>query len=113
MLLCFLIYAPNFALVLSKRKKSHDFKNFLRSLDLILLHRAAYCVVAKESVGKQISIAFLERMKTDFRKRYGGGKADTAVAKSLNKEFGYVYILLNRASFKSFCDLSGQKHMLS
>lgn len=51
---------------------------------------AAYCVVAKDSVGKQISIAFLERMKVDFRKRYGGGKADTAVAKSLNKEFGYV-----------------------
>jgi len=52
---------------------------------------AAYCVVAKESVSKQISIAFLERVKADFRKRYGGGKADTAVAKSLNKEFGYAY----------------------
>lgn len=50
---------------------------------------AAYCVVAKESVSKQISIAFLERVKADFKKRYGGGKADTAVAKSLNKEFGY------------------------
>ncbi|KAG6432117.1 hypothetical protein SASPL_103691 [Salvia splendens] len=48
----------------------------------------AYCVVGKESVGKQISIALLERIKADFRKRYGGGKADTAVAKSLNKEFG-------------------------
>lgn len=56
----------------------------------MLLHHAAYCVVAKESVSKQISIAFLERMKTDFKKRYGGGKADTAAAKSLNKEFGYV-----------------------
>ena len=32
----------------------------------------AYCVVAKDSVGKQISIAFLERMKADFKKRYGG-----------------------------------------
>lgn len=51
---------------------------------------AAYCVVAKESVSKQISIAFLERVKADFKKRYGGGKADTAVAKSLNKEFGYA-----------------------
>ncbi|MBA0675789.1 hypothetical protein Goari_017314 [Gossypium aridum] len=51
---------------------------------------AAYCVVAKDSVGKQISIAFLERMKADFKKRYGGGKADTAIAKSLNKEFGPV-----------------------
>ncbi|XP_014502065.1 vesicle-associated membrane protein 724 [Vigna radiata var. radiata] len=50
----------------------------------------AYCVVAKESVGKQISIAFLERVKADFKKRYGGGKADTAIAKSLNKEFGPV-----------------------
>ncbi|TKY54143.1 vesicle-mediated transport [Spatholobus suberectus] len=50
----------------------------------------AYCVVAKESVSKQISIAFLERVKADFKKRYGGGKADTAVAKGLNKEFGPV-----------------------
>ncbi|QCE13259.1 vesicle-associated membrane protein 724-like [Vigna unguiculata] len=50
----------------------------------------AYCVVAKESVGKQISIAFLERVKADFKKKYGGGKADTAIAKSLNKEFGPV-----------------------
>lgn len=41
--------------------------------------------------GKQISIAFLERVQADFKKRYGGGKADTTVAKSLNKEFGYVY----------------------
>ncbi|KAJ8766272.1 hypothetical protein K2173_022331 [Erythroxylum novogranatense] len=50
----------------------------------------AYCVVAKETLSKQISIAFLERMKADFKKRYGGGKADTAVAKSLNKEFGPI-----------------------
>lgn len=57
---------------------------------LNVMHYVAYCVVAKESVGKQISIAFLERVRADFRKRYGGGKADTAVAKSLNREFGYV-----------------------
>ncbi|GAB4851273.1 hypothetical protein Ancab_030569 [Ancistrocladus abbreviatus] len=50
----------------------------------------SYCVVAKESVSKQISIAFLERVKADFKKRYGGGKADTAMAKSLNKEFGPI-----------------------
>lgn len=50
----------------------------------------AYCVVAKDSVGKQISIAYLERVKADFKKRYGGGKADTAAAKSLNKDFGSV-----------------------
>ncbi|CAL5392070.1 unnamed protein product [Camellia sinensis] len=47
-----------------------------------------YCVVAIESAGRQIPIAFLERVKEDFSKRYGGGKAATAVAKSLNKEFG-------------------------
>ncbi|KAJ0960150.1 hypothetical protein J5N97_002069 [Dioscorea zingiberensis] len=50
----------------------------------------AYCVVAKESAPKHVSVAFLERLKADFRKRYGGGKADTAPAKSLNKEFGPV-----------------------
>ena len=50
----------------------------------------AYCVVAVESAGRQIPIAFLERVKEDFNKRYGGGKAATAVAKSLNGEFGYV-----------------------
>ncbi|XP_030463061.1 vesicle-associated membrane protein 724-like [Syzygium oleosum] len=50
----------------------------------------AYCIVATESAGKQIPFAFLERLKEDFKKRYGGGKADTAVAKSLSKEFGPV-----------------------
>uniref|UniRef100_A0A0E0LIY9 V-SNARE coiled-coil homology domain-containing protein n=1 Tax=Oryza punctata TaxID=4537 RepID=A0A0E0LIY9_ORYPU len=56
-----------------------------------LLHRGyAYCVVAKESVPKNVSVAFLERLKDDFTKRYGGGKADTALAKSLNKEYGPV-----------------------
>ncbi|CAK7349363.1 unnamed protein product [Dovyalis caffra] len=33
-----------------------------------------YCVVAVESVGRQIPIAFLERVKEDFTNRYGGGK---------------------------------------
>ncbi|GLT24978.1 hypothetical protein SLA2020_001370 [Shorea laevis] len=47
-----------------------------------------YCVVAVESVGRQIPIAFLERVKEDFTKRYSGGKASTAAANSLNKEFG-------------------------
>lgn len=50
---------------------------------------AAYCAVAVESVGRQLPIAFLERIKEDFNKRYGGGKAATANAKGLNKEFGY------------------------
>ncbi|CAM8893469.1 hypothetical protein QQ045_026731 [Rhodiola kirilowii] len=47
-----------------------------------------YCIVAVESAGRQIPMAFLERVKDDFSKRYGGGKAATAVAKSLNREFG-------------------------
>ncbi|KAM7255872.1 hypothetical protein ACFE04_011613 [Oxalis oulophora] len=48
-----------------------------------------FCVVAVESAGRQTPIAFLERVKDDFNKKYGGGgKAQTAVAKSLNKEFG-------------------------
>ncbi|KAM7485097.1 hypothetical protein LguiA_001106 [Lonicera macranthoides] len=50
----------------------------------------AYCIVSKETVGKQLSMEFLERIKADFMKRYGGGKADTAAAKSLNKEFGPI-----------------------
>ncbi|KAJ8763887.1 hypothetical protein K2173_003669 [Erythroxylum novogranatense] len=33
-----------------------------------------YCVVAVESAGRQIPIAFLERVKEDFYKKYGGGK---------------------------------------
>jgi len=48
----------------------------------------AYCVVADETVGRQMPMAFLERIKEDFKRRYGGGKADTAVAHGLNKEFG-------------------------
>uniref|UniRef100_A0A7N0V851 Uncharacterized protein n=1 Tax=Kalanchoe fedtschenkoi TaxID=63787 RepID=A0A7N0V851_KALFE len=47
-----------------------------------------YCIVAVESAGRQIPMAFLERVKDDFSKRYGGSKAATAVAKSLNREFG-------------------------
>jgi vesicle-associated membrane protein 72 len=54
-----------------------------------VLDATAYCVVAVESAGRQIPIAFLERVKEDFNKRYGGGKAATAVANSLNREFGY------------------------
>ncbi|XP_077253364.1 vesicle-associated membrane protein 721-like [Tasmannia lanceolata] len=48
-----------------------------------------YCVVADESVGRQIPMAFLERVKDDFTSRYGGGKAATAGANGLNKEFGH------------------------
>ncbi|KAG0484085.1 hypothetical protein HPP92_012177 [Vanilla planifolia] len=47
-----------------------------------------YCIVSVESAGRQIPIAFLERIKQDFTNRYGSGKASTAVALSLNREFG-------------------------
>ncbi|XP_030442538.2 vesicle-associated membrane protein 722-like isoform X1 [Syzygium oleosum] len=47
-----------------------------------------YCVVAVESIGRQIPMAFLERIKDEFTNRYGGGKAATAVVLSLNREFG-------------------------
>ncbi|XP_076921699.1 vesicle-associated membrane protein 721-like isoform X1 [Bidens hawaiensis] len=56
-----------------------------------------YCVVAIESVGRQIPMAFLERIKDDFNKKYAGGKAATAVANSLNKEFGYSQFLFFQA----------------
>lgn len=54
-----------------------------------VLDVVAYCVVAVESAGRQIPIAFLERVKEEFSKKYGGGKAATATTRSLNKEFGY------------------------
>ncbi|XP_071717313.1 vesicle-associated membrane protein 721-like [Rutidosis leptorrhynchoides] len=47
-----------------------------------------YCVVAVEAVGRQIPMAYLEKIKDEFTKKYAGGKAATAVANSLNKEFG-------------------------
>ncbi|CAH1436323.1 unnamed protein product [Lactuca virosa] len=47
-----------------------------------------YCVVAVESVGRELPIAFLERIKDDFYKRYGTGKGKTANAKGHNREFG-------------------------
>ncbi|CAL4897361.1 unnamed protein product [Urochloa decumbens] len=48
----------------------------------------AYCVVATESAGRQIPMAFLEMIKEDFNKRYAGGKAATATANSLSRDFG-------------------------
>ncbi|MFS7888517.1 putative Longin domain, v-SNARE, coiled-coil domain-containing protein [Helianthus anomalus] len=53
-----------------------------------VLRAVSYCVVAVECIGRQVPIAFLERIKDDFTKKYGGGKAATATANSLNKEFG-------------------------
>ncbi|CAH9124499.1 unnamed protein product [Cuscuta epithymum] len=47
-----------------------------------------YCIVARDPAGSQLPAAFLQRVKEDFIKRYGKGKADTAIAKSLTKTFG-------------------------
>ncbi|KAK2394490.1 hypothetical protein P8452_16254 [Trifolium repens] len=47
-----------------------------------------YCIVAHESTGRQVPMAFLERVKDDFVSKYGGEKASTAPPNSLNKEFG-------------------------
>ncbi|XVF73403.1 hypothetical protein PTKIN_Ptkin12aG0199100 [Pterospermum kingtungense] len=47
-----------------------------------------YCVVVVESVGMEFGWAFLEIVKKDFNKRYGGGKAATATSNSLNEEYG-------------------------
>lgn len=47
----------------------------------------AYCVVAVEAAGRQTPMAFLERVKEEFTKKYSSGKAATATAHSLNKEY--------------------------
>eukprot|EP00249_Psilotum_nudum_P008376 c21231_g1_i1 orf=183-845(+) len=48
----------------------------------------AYVVVADEKVGRQVPFALLERIKEDFQRQYGGGRADSALAHSLDKAFG-------------------------
>ncbi|KAL5206776.1 hypothetical protein ABZP36_034985 [Zizania latifolia] len=54
-----------------------------------LVHQGyAYCVVATESTGRQIPLALLDMIKEDFNKRYAGGKAATAAANSLTRDFG-------------------------
>ncbi|XLT06233.1 hypothetical protein HN51_044982, partial [Arachis hypogaea] len=52
----------------------------------------AYCVVADESAGKQVPIAFLEQVNDDFVSKYSASnKAGTnAATNSLNKEFGSI-----------------------
>ncbi|KAL6847477.1 hypothetical protein ACP4OV_023330 [Aristida adscensionis] len=54
-----------------------------------LLHDGyAYCVVATEAAGREIPLAFLEMIKEEFNRRYAGGKAATATANSLSRDFG-------------------------
>lgn len=63
----------------------------------------AYLVVADETVGRQTVFAFLNRVKDDFKKRFAGGKADTALANSLDREFGYrvIFACIDDLSWKS------------
>ncbi|GAU49274.1 hypothetical protein TSUD_176350 [Trifolium subterraneum] len=58
------------------------------TFNYLALDGFTYCIVAVESFDRHIAMAFLERIREDFTKRYGGGKAATATSKSLNKEFG-------------------------
>lgn len=45
-------------------------------------------MVAVESAGRQIPISFLGWVREDFNKSFGGGKAATAMQKSMKKELG-------------------------
>ncbi|KAL4555395.1 hypothetical protein LXL04_038013 [Taraxacum kok-saghyz] len=47
-----------------------------------------WLIVAVESAGRTLPMGFLERVKDEFNKKYGGGNASTAAAKSLSKSFG-------------------------
>lgn len=63
-------------------------------LELLSYHNVAtfgavYCVVAEETAGRQIPMAFLEHIKDDFSKKYG---AEEAPPNSLDKEYGYIKI---------------------
>ncbi|XP_064975754.1 vesicle-associated membrane protein 725-like isoform X2 [Musa acuminata AAA Group] len=58
-----------------------------RTFNYLVEDGYTFCVVAVESVDREIPIFFLERVKEEFNKRYGGNAA-TAAAKSLSREFG-------------------------
>lgn len=49
-------------------------------------------MVAEETAGRQIPMAFLEHIKDDFTEKYGSGEAATVSANGLNKEYGYMQI---------------------
>ena len=52
---------------------------------------SAYLVVATEEFGRQIPYACLERIAEDFEGRFGA-RVSTALAHSLDKEFGCVRV---------------------
>lgn len=82
---------------------------------------AVFLVVADESVGRGVPFVFLERVKEDFKKRYGASIASTekekdpladddeiddlfedrfSIAYNLDREFGFVSSLLFFFNFK-------------
>lgn len=48
-----------------------------------------FLVVADEAAGRQVPFIFLERVKEDFKRRYGG-RAETSMAHSLDKDYGPI-----------------------
>ncbi|KAK7300710.1 hypothetical protein RJT34_11558 [Clitoria ternatea] len=62
---------------------------FTWTLVALLMNFVAYCVVADESIGRQVPTVFLEHAREDFVSKYGGGMTITAPANNLNREFEY------------------------
>ncbi|BBN07969.1 hypothetical protein MPTK1_4g07690 [Marchantia polymorpha subsp. ruderalis] len=49
-----------------------------------------YLVVADEDIGSQIPLVYLERVKGEFQRSYGGSRASKLAAHSLDDQFGVV-----------------------
>ena len=83
----------------------------------IILGLAVFLVVADESAGRSVPFVFLERVKDDFRQRYGASIKDEgphpladddddddlfedrfSIAYNLDREFGCVYGYYYRTS---------------
>lgn len=73
-----------------------------------------FLAVADEEFGRQVPFAFLDRVKDDFKHRYQGGRADLAVAHSLDQEFGprlkehMIYVLANPDEIKKMTRIKSQ-----
>lgn len=73
-----------------------------------------YLAVADEDFGRQLPFAFLDRVKDDFKHRYQGGRADLAVAHSLDHEFGprlkehMTYVMSNPEEIKKITRIKSQ-----
>lgn len=83
---------------------------------------AVFLVVADESVGRSVPFVFLERVKDDFKQRYGASIASTgkesdpladdeeidylfedrfSIAYNLDREFGFVSIIFSAGLMSS------------